>query len=520
MPVTGATTRNDYTATSGQTVFAYTFEILDQADIKVFKNNVLLTLTTDYTVSGVGSDSGGNVTLTSGATLNDAVSIVLAMSITRTTNYQNAGDFLASDVNGDFDKAYIALNQVQTDVSRSIGLSDDDPTVSMELPLKAARANKFLSFNASGQPIVSAGTTAATDFATVNQMQVNDEIRFVGNTGENALIQKNASTGRDELQIYAAGDANGAGSRGAGMQLYGNSDNEHDGNVAFITGPNNQGEGRMFVSGWDTDTHVTIGNGPTGKTIWEFVDDHEDKALLNLINPTGGPALFIMEANSTTEGDITVKDGERLSFGHWNYDTSTFTHRLSMNPLGHLEFYDGTTERGAIGIKNNELYIADTTCGLRMSGGGDNNVIPVNGDGTATDNVTDLGSSSNRFKTVFAGTGAIDTSDQNQKQSIEQLSDAERRVATACKGLIRKFKFNDAVDLKGDEARIHVGIIAQDLEAAFAAEGLDASRYGMFTRDTWTNEVTNEETGEVTSEEVTRLGVRYSELLAFIISAL
>ena len=108
MPVTGATTRNDHTSASGQTVFAYTFEILDQADIKVFKNNTLLTLTTDYTVSGVGSDSGGNVTLTSGATVNDVVSIVLAMSITRTTNYQNAGDFLASDVNGDFDKAYIS----------------------------------------------------------------------------------------------------------------------------------------------------------------------------------------------------------------------------------------------------------------------------------------------------------------------------------------------------------------------------------------------------------------------------
>jgi hypothetical protein len=519
MSVTGATTRNDYVASSGQTVFAYTFQALSGSDVTVVVNGVTLTFGSQYTVSNVGVASGGNVTLTVGASSGVDVSVFLSMPIDRTTNYQNAGDFLASDVNGDFDKAYVALNQVQTSIDRSIGLQDDDPTVSLDLPLKAARANKFLSFNGSGQPIVSAGTTSATDFATVNQMQVNDEIRFVGNTGQNALIQKNASTGRDELQIYAAGDANTAGSRGAGMQLYGNSDNEHDGNVAFITGPNDQGEGRMFVSGWDTDTHVTIGNGPTGKTIWEFVDDHEDQALLNLINPTGGPAIFIMEANSTTEGDITVKDGEKLSFGHWNYDTSTFTHRLAMDSSGNLEFYNGT-ERGSIGLVSNELFIADSTCGLRMSGGGDNNVIPVNGAGAATDNVTDLGSSSNRFKTVFAGTGSINTSDQNQKQSIEQLSDAERRVATACKGLIRKFKFNDAVELKGDEARIHVGVIAQDLDAAFAAEGLDASQYGMFTRDTWTNEVTNEETGEVTSEEVTRLGVRYSELLAFIIAAI
>ncbi len=158
MPVTGATTRNDYTATSGQTVFAYTFGILNQTDIKVFQNDSLLTLTTDYTVSGVGSGSGGNVTLTSGASANDTVSIVLAMSITRTTNYQNSGDFLAADVNNDFDKAYIALNQVQTDANRSIGLSDVEPTVNMQLPDREQRANKFLRFNTLGQPEVTSGT--------------------------------------------------------------------------------------------------------------------------------------------------------------------------------------------------------------------------------------------------------------------------------------------------------------------------------------------------------------------------
>jgi len=92
------------------------------------------------------------------------------------------------------------------------------------------------------------------------------------------------------------------------------------------------------------------------------------------------------------------------------------------------------------------------------------------------------------------------------------LSEAETRVAVACKGLLRKFRWKDAVAEKGDEARIHFGIIAQDLQDAFAAEGLDAGRYAMFISSTWTDE----ETGE----ERTRLGVRYPELLAFIIGAL
>jgi hypothetical protein len=100
----------------------------------------------------------------------------------------------------------------------------------------------------------------------------------------------------------------------------------------------------------------------------------------------------------------------------------------------------------------------------------------------------------------------------NEKQDIDVLSEAEHRVAVAAKGLLRKFRWKDAVAEKGDDARIHFGIIAQDLQAAFEAEGLDAGRYGMFINSTWINE----ETGE----ERSRMGVRYSELLAFIIAAI
>ena len=76
---------------------------------------------------------------------------------------------------------------------------------------------------------------------------------------------------------------------------------------------------------------------------------------------------------------------------------------------------------------------------------------------------------------------------------------------------MRKFKWKSKVVEKGDDARTHFGIIAQDLQDAFTAEGLDANKYAMFCSDTWTNDDDSEQT---------RLGVRYSELLAFIISAI
>ena len=72
--------------------------------------------------------------------------------------------------------------------------------------------------------------------------------------------------------------------------------------------------------------------------------------------------------------------------------------------------------------------------------------------------------------------------------------------------MLRKFRWIDSVEEKGDDARIHFGIMAQDLEAAFAAEGLDAGRYAMFISTTWTE--------EGTGEERTRFVVRYPKLLA------
>ena len=128
-----------------------------------------------------------------------------------------------------------------------------------------------------------------------------------------------------------------------------------------------------------------------------------------------------------------------------------------------------------------------------------------------SDNVTSLGTSGQRWTEVYAVNGTINTSDATEKQQIRELNDAERRTAQRIKGLIRAFKWTEAVESKGDGARIHIGVIAQDVEAAFTAEGLDASKYGLFCRDTWDT---------LDGPPQTRLGVRYEELLAFVIGSL
>ncbi len=171
------------------------------------------------------------------------------------------------------------------------------------------------------------------------------------------------------------------------------------------------------------------------------------------------------------------------------------------------------------------------------------------------DNTNSIGTASNRWSVVYAATGTINTSDASTKTEIADLSVAEKATATAIKGLIKSFKFKDAVETKGANARIHVGVIAQEVQQAFIANGLDPEKYGLFCSDTWHEyngqavevnssgkfvesfytvngeRITVEKEEDLPTDailtniehdtvEKTRLGIRYDELLCFVISAI
>lgn len=166
-----------------------------------------------------------------------------------------------------------------------------------------------------------------------------------------------------------------------------------------------------------------------------------------------------------------------------------------------------------------------------FDGFGSRYIHPVDaGTGLNTNGLCDLGSYSARFKLGRFSSGTTTSSDRNEKRDIEELTEAELRVAARCKPLLRKYRRKDAYEWKGEEARVHFGIIAQDLEDAFTAEGLDAHRYAMFMEDTW-YETEEGGTTYLSLEEVpqdlrgsavvkTLQGVRYEQLLAFIVAAI
>tara|TARA_B100002019_G_C21260501_1_gene596436 strand:- start:427 stop:1581 length:1155 start_codon:yes stop_codon:yes gene_type:complete len=161
--------RISYTVGQGATTttFAVPFEFFASSDLKVFKDGVLQTITTHYTVSG-GNGSTGSVAMSvTGGTGGTIVLITRKVPLERTTDFPASGAFDVTALNTQLDRI-IAIQADLDDVqARSLVLSDGDAAVTTTLPLKAARLGKVLAFNAStGVP--EAGPTIADTQTVAN----------------------------------------------------------------------------------------------------------------------------------------------------------------------------------------------------------------------------------------------------------------------------------------------------------------------------------------------------------------
>ena len=113
-----------YTATAGQTVFFFAFPILAATDIDVWRERVgtatLLTFGVDYTVTGVGEPAGGQITLTSGALLDDIIAIDGDLLKERATGFVGGVPFQATTIDSDLNRLAIMVQELGRKVGRSI----------------------------------------------------------------------------------------------------------------------------------------------------------------------------------------------------------------------------------------------------------------------------------------------------------------------------------------------------------------------------------------------------------------
>lgn len=151
-PISDVTRRVVYSGSLGTGPYPFLFEILTSADIGVYKNTTLLTLSADYTVT-INADGTGSVTLTSAATSTDTISIFGNKGIQRQTDFTTGGDLFANSLNDELDAQTIFAQQNSEAILRSIRAPVTDPTtIDMVLPAKADRADTVLTFDTDGNP--------------------------------------------------------------------------------------------------------------------------------------------------------------------------------------------------------------------------------------------------------------------------------------------------------------------------------------------------------------------------------
>jgi len=140
-------------AASGTGPYNFTFEILAATDLAVYRDDTLLTLTTNYTVT-INANGTGYVTLTAAPTGATQIAIVGARAISRTSDFVTGGDFFANTVNDELDSLTIFSQQNAEAVNRALQAPQTDPTsINMTLPRASVRANKTLAFDSNGNPV-------------------------------------------------------------------------------------------------------------------------------------------------------------------------------------------------------------------------------------------------------------------------------------------------------------------------------------------------------------------------------
>ncbi|HFG0657374.1 TPA: phage tailspike protein [Salmonella enterica] len=203
----------------------------------------------------------------------------------------------------------------------------------------------------------------------------------------------------------------------------------------------------------------------------------------------------------------------------FSYDTGVKFVAASIS--SNLSAYDGAGASASLSFNNLKINNYDvlgqswemTTHGYLLPG---------------TDGTQDLGSASRRVNASYFTVAPVISSDKRLKQQEDLINDAEKRVALKIKSLLKKYKLNNAVLIKGDKARIHVGVIAQDVMDAFVSEGLDPCSYALFCYDEWDESpeiIEEDEGGKLIVKQHyiaagSRYSIRYEELLCFIIAAI
>jgi hypothetical protein len=171
MTISSTTNRVSFTGNGVTTAFPVSFPFFSTADLVVIETTIATgaqttkTLTTDYTITGTTDangfySSGGTVVANAAPSSSVTWTIYRDVSPVQTTQHVDNDPMSAASIDGPLDKLTCMVQRLIDRVTRALTQPDGDSASIGALPATVARANMFLAFDASGNPIAAAGTSA------------------------------------------------------------------------------------------------------------------------------------------------------------------------------------------------------------------------------------------------------------------------------------------------------------------------------------------------------------------------
>ncbi len=205
MTISTTANKDSYTGNGSQTAFTYNFRILDESEIQVYDGGTLQTITTHYTVSGVG-DATGTVTFVTAPANSNSVVLIRNTTQTQLTDYVANDPFPAEAHEAALDRLTMIAQDVQVDANAAFRFADtvtDAGTITIT-ENATDRASKVLAFDSSG------GLTANQElgehqgnWATATAYVLRDIVTDSSNSNQYICITAHTSTGTTPISSNA-----------------------------------------------------------------------------------------------------------------------------------------------------------------------------------------------------------------------------------------------------------------------------------------------------------------------------
>jgi len=202
MTVSSSTNKVSFNGDGSTTVFAYSFKIFDEDDLTVILRNAsggetVQTISTNYSVSGVGNVSGGNVTMVTAPATGESLTILREQPLTQGLDLVPNDPFPANSIEDTLDKITFMVQQHQEELDRSIKGSKTTTITKPTFTEDAtARANKLFAFDASGDiDITQEIGTYRGNWAAGVTYDVRDLVKDSGNDNFYICITAHTSSG-------------------------------------------------------------------------------------------------------------------------------------------------------------------------------------------------------------------------------------------------------------------------------------------------------------------------------------